>query len=311
MFELASLELAGGLFIGESAANSVGQSASALETQSVVLMTLSVGGSGIYLPTIQGIKFGDSDLLIDGTGTSQYGTVAFGTSACSSIGLGDLAGLGGAYAKSDIAAYGSTALDIKVQAVSLATHSSAGASSTTIGLQAYGGQTLRASGVGQLAAGGVRIYDTTHSASGVAVTGLAFGAHGEARHAISGTGSSDYTGQCTIRSGLACAGRTTSALTSARVFDGRYQLLGAGRMDGVLCAYGDQQLSIYGISAATPVATNALRHGHLAKSYDVSVRAMEPRGTIKPYEARKTVKPTDSRGVVVPAQPRHSQWSGA
>lgn len=310
-FEFASLELAGGLLVQESQSNSIGQAGLSLSMQSVAALNLGASGAGVFLPTIQGIKFGDSDLAITGIGYSQYGACAFGDALHNVYGAGTFPGNGGAHSGADVFASGVASASIAVQALSPANYTCSGSSSLSLDFQAYGAFALSADGYAQTLATGARVHDTEHRSAGIAEASLDFAAYGATTHAMTGQSTTIYAGQCTIRSDMVASGSTTQTLTAARVFDGVYRLQAAAAFTGRFCAYGDQLVTINGLAATSYAPTNSLRYSRLAKSYDVSIRFMELRGTIKPYEARTTIKPSETRGIVHPAKPRHSPWSEA
>lgn len=302
MCELAGLELAGGLFYQESVANSTGQAQLSANLQAVGALKLTAAGYGVCLPTIQGIKFGDSDLGSFGASSCAYIAGAYGMAPMVSAGNGYGSWLGGAYAHQSLQTPAGASMAAKIQALAQTKHTGTGASGTAWAINAYGAPVLASSGNGQAMMAAARVFDAVQSAAGSSESYLPFGAYSATRYAVAGQGSTGYAGQCTIRSDMSAIGRTTPVLTAARVFDGTYALQGAALMLGKFCAYGDQRATINGLATSNYVPTHALRYVRLAKSYDFLIRAVELRGVTRPYETRKTTKPSDARS---------SQWSGA
>jgi len=310
-FEFASLELAGGLLYQETASAMSGNGALATNMQAVGSLRLSATGSGATAPTIQGIKFGDSEIAFVGASTCAMPVGAYGSSKIYSSGSGNGSLYGGAYANHAIYAPSAALVSVEIQALSPASLDIASASAASIYLNAYGAPVLSAIGRVQTALTSVRVFDSVQRAAGFSESSLSFGAYGATKHAIYCQGATAYAGQCTIKSDMTALGSSTSNLKAARVFDGVYALQGISALTGRFCAYGDQRATINGSVTASYVPTHGLRYGRLAKSYDVAIHAIELRGTIKPYETRKSIKPSETRGIVHPAQPRHSPWSEA
>lgn len=373
-FELASLELAGGLYANDTDFTCI--AAVAMTATVAMVRQGTVSTYGIATLTLDGQMAGtvQADMNCSGSAAvnhlaqaigatvtassgqaiTSFGLQAYGAMVAQSVGLSVADYVAGAYATTRQSGQGSTSgqfggqstnltavatiaasvMQPIGQAVNLSRCSMTASATNTLLAQAYGDQRLSANCAAALSSNGARVYESTGHTASVANMTAYGGAY--ATTAISdpvgvyeladfelgmselggeplryGAAHADMqcAGQAIALSRVAVAAGSTDRIRSSYVLQSGFTADARAVSQLLFSAYGSLHLSVDVESTATITAPNARLFGWLAKSYDMSQRAYEARGTIRPWETRGVKRPYEPRDNSVNAQPRMTNWS--
>ena len=348
-FELASLELAGGLYANNTDLACLGVAAmtatiatvrqSTVSTYGVATLTLDgqmagtvqadMNCAGVSIIDTLSQVIGAAAVASSGQSITSLGLQAYGAAVAESIGLSMADYLAGAYATAQQSGQGvaagefggqSAALAVAevtagstvngtCQAICLSDYTAAALAESALLAQAYGEQRLTLNGSSDMATQGARVHEATGNAAGEAAMTVDAGAYAATNAYAASIGLAHGAGQAVTTTRVAADGSASGVINGAYVLEATHSASSAAVSEFVFSAYGDMRVSVAAASEAVIVAPNARLFSWLAKSYDMAERAYETRGTIRPWETRGVKRPYEPRDNSVNAQPRMTNWS--
>lgn len=348
-FELAGLELAGGLYANETALSSSGvgtQNAtfarvwegavttygaadSSLIGQMAGKVQADMNCAGVSTIDTSSQIIGASVTTSSGQSITSIELQAYGATVAQSIGLSVHDYVAGAYATAQQSGQGiaagqfdgqSTALTVAEvtagctvngtgQAICLSDYTAAARAESVLLAQAYGEQRLTVNGSSNVATQGVRVYEAAGNTSSAAAMTVDAGAYTATNAYAASIGLAHCTGQAVTTTRVDAAASASGVINGSYVLEAIHSASSAAVAEFEFSAYGDMRLSVSTDSVATITTPNARLFRWLANAYSATQRNHEPRGATRPWELRGTKRPYEPRENSVNAQSRATNWS--